>query len=407
MRFAHRAVPVCIAAAFVDVIGLGSAMPVLPRLITQLAHTDVQRATKLAGWLLAVFAAAQVVAGPVLGSIADRWGRRPVLIAALLAFAADYSLTALAPTMMWLFIGRAVAGVAGATLGPLNAVLADVSAPEDRAKTFGLLGASYGAGLALGPAIGGLTAHWGVRAPFWLAAGLALLNALAMIAFLPETLAHENRRPFSWAEANLVGALKPLLGVAKAGPLLFAWFLWQIGGYVYPATWSFWATLRFGWSAVAIGWSLAWMGVIELIVQVTLTERMVRRLGEWGAGLLGLLCSAATLAICAAVTSGWQVYAALSVGALSALAWPALNGRMSQLVDETRQGVLQGGMASLDSVAAVIGPPLATQSFTYGSARGMMGGAFLVGASLMGIAGLIIAWRVPRARPEPVTVSAK
>ena len=217
-----------------------------------------------------------------------------------------------------------------------------------------------------------------MRAPFWLAAGLALVNAVAMLAFLPETLAPENRRPFVLREATVFGAFRPLFAATRATPLLIAWFLWQLGSVVYPATWSFWATLRFGWSAAAIGWSLAWVGFLQLLVQVLFTGRAVTRLGEWGAAVLGLGCGAVTLLAYAFVTQGWQVYAFFLIGCLGALAWPALNGILSRSVDATRQGALQGGIGSMNSVAAIIGPLVAAQSLAWGSARGFDGAAFLV-----------------------------
>jgi len=281
-------------------------------------------------------------------------------------------------------------------LGPVNAVLADVSRPEDRARTFGLVGAAYGVGMTAGPAMGGFVAELGTRAPFWLAAGLSAVNAVAMLALLPETLADDKRRPVRLAEANVVGAFRPLLGLAGAAPLLFVWFLWQVADQVYPATWSFWGTERFGWGAAAIGWSFAWMGLTELVVQLALTDRLVRRLGEWGTALIGLGASAATIAGFAFVTETWQVYPILLAGSLGALAWPALNALLSRLVDETRQGVLQGGLNSVNSVAAAIGPVMGTQALAWGSGQGLVGLAFLLAAGLLAAAWVIVLAAVPR-----------
>jgi len=381
-RFGHRAVPIVLAAVTVDVIGFGIIMPVLPALITHLGHLDLAAATRVAGWLLAVFAIAQFVAGPVIGNLGDRFGRRPVLICSMLAFAVDYAITAAAPTLAWLFVGRLIAGVTGAIYGPAGAVIADVSPPEKRAASFGLLGAAFGIGFIIGPAIGGLVAGFGPRAPFIAAATLAALNALAMLLFLPETLALENRRPFNWRDAHIVGAFKPLFHAGRAGPLLVAWFLWQLGGVVYPATWSFWAAIRFGWDATAIGWSLAWVGFLQFLVQVLLTGRVVGRLGERGAAILGLACGAACLFAYAFVTQGWQVYAFFLVGCLGAFAWPALNGILSRMVDATRQGALQGGIGSMNSIAAILGPLLAAQALAWGSRVGFDGAAFLLAGAL-------------------------
>ncbi len=398
VRFDHRAVPIVLAAVVVDVIGFGIVMPVLPGLIVEIGHVTLPQATRIAGWMLAAFALAQFFAGPVLGNLGDRFGRRPVLMLAMLAYALDYALMAWAPTLAWLFLGRLVAGVAGASFGPAGAVIADVTPPERRAAGFGLLGACFGIGFIIGPALGGVVATFGHRAPFVAAAALAALNAAAMFLFLPETLRPENRRPFVLRDAHVIGAFRPLFAAGRAAPLLVAWFVWQVGGVVYPAVWSFWATIRFGWSATQIGWSLAWVGLLQLIVQVTLTARTVRRLGERTTAVLGLACSAATLLAYAFTTQGWQVYAFFLVGCLGALAWPAMNGLLSRLVDAQRQGTLQGGLGSLNSVAAIIGPLLAAQSLAWGAARGFDGLAFLIAGVLIGVAALIVALLVPTLR---------
>lgn len=398
-RFPHRAVPIVLAAVVVDVIGFGIVMPVLPALITDLGDVDLTEATRIAGWMLAVFAVAQFFAGPVLGSLGDRFGRRPVLMFSMLAFAIDYLLMAAAPTLAWLFVGRFVAGAAGAVFGPAGAVLADVSPPEKRAETFGLMGAAFGVGFIIGPAVGGLVSDLGPRAPFIVAAALAGLNAAAMFFLLPETLKPENRRPFRLRDATVVGAFRPLFQAGNAAPLLVAWFLWQLGTQVYPATWSFWASIRFGWDAGAIGWSLAWVGLLNVLVQVFLTRRVLSRTGERRAAMIGLFVATATFVAYAFTTRGWQVYAFYVFGCIAALAYPALNGLLSRMVDATRQGALQGGIGSMNSVAQIFGPLIAAQSLAAGSARGFAGAAFLVAAALNFLALLIIAWRTPHLRP--------
>ncbi|WP_375428720.1 MFS transporter [uncultured Sphingomonas sp.] len=398
-RFPHRAVPIVLAAVVIDVIGFGVIMPVLPRLITDLGRVDLAEAARIAGWMLAVFAAAQFFAGPILGGLGDRFGRRPVLIASMLAFSADYALMAAAPTLAWLFVGRAVAGAAGAVFGPAGAVLADVSPPDRRAEMFGLMGAAFGAGFIIGPAIGGLVSDPGARAPFIVAAALAGVNALVMFLFLPETLKPGNRRPFRLRDATVVGAFRPLFAAGNAAPLLVAWFLWQLGTQVYPATWSFWASIRFGWDAAAIGWSLAWVGLLNILVQVFLTRRVLDRVGERRAALIGLTASSVTFVTFALAAQGWQVYAFYLFGCIGALAYPALNGLMSRSVDATRQGALQGGIGSMNSVAQIVGPLLASQSLAAGAARGLPGSAFVVAAALTAAALLVIAIRLPHLRP--------
>ena len=400
-RFHHRAVPVVLAAVVIDVIGFGIVMPVLPALVTQLGHLELEAATRVAGWLLAVFAVAQFFAGPVLGHLGDRFGRRPVLIAAMLGFSLDYLLMAWAPTLGWLFVGRAIAGITGATFGPAGAVIADVTPPQKRASVFGLLGAAFGVGFIVGPALGGLVASFGTRAPFVVAAALAALNAVAMAWLLPETLDASHRRPFRLRDAHVVGAFRPLFHAGNATPLLLAWFLWQLGGVVYPSTWAFWASIRFGWNATAIGWSLAWVGFLTVIVQLAVTRRVVERLGERRTAIVGLACGGACLLAYAFTTHGWQVYAFFLVGALGALVYPAMNGILSRMVDASRQGALQGGIGSMNSVAAVLGPLIASQSLAWGAARGFDGAAFVVAAMLL-LGGMTIIVRLVPHRPVAV-----
>ena len=390
MLFEHRAVPIVLAAVAVDAIGFGIVMPVLPSLITELGHVDLPAATRLSGWMLALFALTQFFAGPVLGSLADRFGRRPVLIASMAAFSLDYLLMAAAPSLAWLFVGRAIAGVTGATYGSAGAVIADTHAPDKRARVFGLLGAAFGIGFMLGPALGGIAATLGTRAPFAVAAGLAAASALGIALFLPETLAPENRRTFRLKEANVIGAFRPLFAAGRAGPLLVAWFLWQLGSMVYPATWSFWAAIRFGWDATAIGWSLAWVGFLTVIVQGLMTERAVARLGERGAGVLGLAAGAIGMFGCALVTATWQIYTLFVVVAVDALAYPALNGLATRMVDASRQGGLQGGLNSLNSVAQILGPLIAAQSLATGARAGFDGAAFVLAGGMMTLAALIV-----------------
>ena len=308
---ARRAVPIVLVAVLIDTIGFGIVLPSLPTLLRQLDGATPAQAAGLGGWLQASFSLAQFAAGPVLGMLGDRFGRRPVLIASMVAFAVDYGLLSFAPTIGWLFLGRAVAGAAGSVTGPAGAVIADVTAPDRRAATFGYIGAAFGIGIVLGPALGGFAAAWGPRAPFVVAAGLAAINAAAMIVLMPETLAADARRPFRWRDATVIGAFQPLFGRRGAGPLLVSNFLWQVGAVVYPTVWAFWATLRFGWGGRAIGLSLAWIGLLMAAVQVGLTGRVIAALGERRAAMLGLAAGAACLGAYAFATAGWQVYALL------------------------------------------------------------------------------------------------
>lgn len=392
--FASRAVPIVLAAVLIDTVGFGIVIPILPQLITDVGRVDIDQATRISGYLLGVYALTQFFAGPVLGNLGDRFGRRPVLIASMLAFAVDYALMAVAPTLAWLFLGRAVAGVAGAIYGPASAVLADVTPPEDRTRVFGYIGATFGLGFIIGPALGGVIAAWGPRAPFVAAAAIGFANAAAMIFLMPESLARENRRPFDWRQANIVGSFRPLFKSGEAAPLLVAWFLWQLASMVYPATWSFWAAARFKWDAAAIGWSLAFVGLVMATTQVFLTGPIVARLGERRAAVVGLASGAGAFFGYVFVTAGWHAYAIFLASALSALVFPAMNGLLSRLADASHQGALQGGIGSMGSVAAIIAPLMLTQALASGVSHGFPGAAFLLAGLLAAGALAIVVWKV-------------
>ncbi len=402
MRFQHRAVPIVLAAVLIDTIGFGIVMPVLPTLIVQLKGGSLADAARTGGALLIAFAAAQFFAGPIFGNLGDRFGRRPVLLTAMVAFAIDYALMAFAPTIGWLFLGRIIAGVAGAIYGPANAVLADVTPPEKRGETFGLMGAAFGTGFIIGPAIGGLLAGFGPRAPFLVAGALAVLNACWMAAAMPETLEAADRRPFAWRRANAFGAFKPLFHAGGAAPLLIVAFCWQLGQMVYPATWAFWCEIRFGWSPHLIGLSLAASGVTMALTQVFVTGRAIRRFGELGTVMIGISVAVATFTAITFATTGWMVFALIALGSLTGLVFPGINALLSNGVDSANQGALQGGMASLGSVAEVIGPLAMTQTLAFGAEHGAPGAAFLLAAALAAVALAVLWWGIVRLKRPTV-----
>lgn len=391
IRFHHRAVPIVLAAVLIDTIGFGIVLPVLPSLVVELTGATLADASRIGGWLLIAFAVAQFFAGPVLGNLGDRYGRRPVLLLAMLAFGIDYALMAAAPTIAWLFLGRVIAGVAGATYGPANAVLADVTPPERRGQVFGWMGAAFGLGFILGPAIGGLLAGFGTRAPFIAAAVLAFTNAAVMFALLPETLDDAHRRRFEWKRANAFGAFRPLLAAGGAAPLLVAAFLWQLAHIVYPATWSFWAEIAHRWDAGMIGWSLAATGVTMALAQAFLTGPVIARWGEARAIVIGMVAGVLVLIGYVFARETWQVFALIALGAPMGLVYPATNALLSRLSDAKNQGALQGGMGALNSVTAIVGPLILTQALAFGAERGFAGGAFLVAAVMAALA-LITVW---------------
>ena len=386
MTFAHRAIPIALLAVLIDSIGFGIVLPVLPTLIVELTGQSLADAARTGGLLLIVFAVAHFFAGPIVGNLGDQYGRRPVLLAAMLIFAADYALMAFAPTLGWLFAGRLIAGIAGAVYGPANAVLADVTPPERRGATFGLMGAAFGIGFIIGPAIGGLLGSIGPRVPFMAAAALAAFNAAWIYFALPETLSPANRRKFEWKRANPLGAFAPLMGLKGALPLLVVVFIWQLAHQIYPATWAFFAEIAHGWSPREIGWSLAASGVTMALAQIFVTGRAIAALGEVRTVVIGLSVGALVYLGYAFATQGWQVYLLIACGALQALAFPSLNALLSRMVDASNQGALQGGMASLASIAAILGPLSLTQTLATGAEHGFPGAAFLLASVLTLIA---------------------
>ena len=400
----RRAVPIVLLVLLLDSIGFGIVLPVLPALIVDVAHVPMAQATRISGYLLVAYALMQFVAGPIIGNIGDSFGRRPVLLACVWAFAIDYAVMAAAPAIGWLFAGRLIAGIAGASYGPANAVLADVTPGEDRAKVFGWMGAAFGGGFILGPAIGGLLASFGPRAPFMAAAGLAALNGLWVLFSLPETLRPEDRRPFDWRRANAFSTFAPLFRLPADAPLIVASLLWQVAHEVYPATWSFWAVLKFGWTPAQIGWSLVAAGVAMGAAQVFITGPAVARFGEQRAIVVGMIVGGLAFAFYAVVPEGWMVYPIIAFSALQGLVYPSLNALLSRMTDASNQGALQGGMAAVASIAAIVGPLAMTQVLAAGAEQGFEGSAFVAAAVLVLLALMVVWAGVLRrsAAPPPV-----
>jgi DHA1 family tetracycline resistance protein-like MFS transporter len=380
----------------IDTIGFGIIMPVMPQLIVDLTGVTVAHATFIGGGLLVTYAVLQFLCGPIMGNLSDRFGRRPVLVVSLAAFAFDYMLMGFAPTIGWLFLGRAIAGVAGAVYSPAMAYIADVSAPEKRAQGFGMVGAAFGLGFIIGPAIGGLLGELGPRAPFFVAAALGALNFLYGLIVLPESLPVERRRKFEWRRANPMGALMALRRYPAVVAIAGAVFLWQLAHQVYPATWSFFATIRFGWSEAEIGLSLAFVGVLMAFTQGYLTGRIVPRIGEHRAVLIGVGSGVVSMLALALATQTWAAYAAILVGMLQGLAYPSMNAIMSKQVAGDQQGELQGAVASMMSLTTILGPLIMTQTlgrFSEATAPIHFPGAAFLLAAMLALASLAIVAR--------------
>jgi MFS transporter, DHA1 family, tetracycline resistance protein len=364
-------------AVLVDTVGLGIILPVTPELIMELSGQ----------WLWFVYALMQFFCAPILGNLGDRIGRRPVILFSLLALGLDYLIMGFAPRLLWLFVGRTLAGMAGASYVPAYAYLADVSPPDRRAQNFGLVGAAFGIGFILGPAIGGLLGQFGSRTPFFVAAAFALANATFGYFVLPESLSLEARRPFEIKRANPFGTLMQMRKYPVVLGLAGTLFLWQLGHQSLPSTWAFYTMYKFGWSEAAVGASLAFVGIVMAVSQGLLTRVLIPRLTELRAARIGLLCGALAFFGYSFATQGWMMYAAMVLWLFAGLVYPSLNAIMSRQIPRDAQGELQGGVASLASIASIIGPLLMTHlfgAFTSESAPVRFpGAAFLFAAMLV------------------------
>ncbi len=346
-----------------DTVGLGIIIPVTPELIMELTGEGLSRASIFGGWLAFSYAMMQFVCAPILGNLSDRFGRRPILLYSVASLGIDYLVMAMAPTIAWLFVGRALAGIAGASFTTAYAYITDISPPEKRAQNFGMIGAAFGAGFILGPAIGGLLGAYGPRAPFFVAAGLSLANFVYGMFVLPETLADDKRRQFKWRRANPVGTLLQIRRYPAVLGMLAALFLWQVAHQVMPSIWTYYTMLKFGWSEAMIGASLASFGIIMVIGQSTLPRIVVPKLGEHLTASLGLIVGGVGFVGYAFASHGWMMFALQITWLLGALVMPSTQSLLSQRVPADAQGELQGAVASLFSVSAIIGPLLMTQLF--------------------------------------------
>ena len=379
-----------------DMIGFGLITPVLPALIEEVGHVGVGGGAAVAGWMFFAFAIAQFVFGPVMGNLSDAYGRRPLLLLAVGGLALDYVLAALAPTLFWLFVGRVIAGICGASYVIANAYIADVTAPEDRARAFGMMGAAFGVGFVIGPAIGGLLGEFGPRVPFWVAAGLAGLNFLFGLFILPESLPRDRRRPFDIRRANPFGAFKVFRTYGNVLPLCAVVTVFFFATSVYPAIWPFWGIARFGWSEAVIGATLAAFGIVAAITQGALSGPLVKRFGEYRVAFVGLIFAALVAAGYGVAWSLPVVIVLIFLHAPEGLVHPMLVAILSKSVPDNAQGELQGGLSSLTNLAMLCGTVFFSQLFalTLDPARpeATAGTAFLVSAAVLAVAfGLFVA----------------
>jgi MFS transporter, DHA1 family, tetracycline resistance protein len=391
-----------------DVLGIGLIIPILPRLIQSFEGGSIVAASSTFGLLAALYSLMQFLCAPLLGSLSDRYGRRPVILASLFGSGLDYFFLAFAPSLGWFFVGRMIAGITGANYAVAAAYIADVSPPEKRAANFGLIGAAFGVGLVLGPALGGVLGNIGLRIPFLVAGGFTLLNWLYGWLVLPESLAPENRRRFNWGRANPVGALLDLRRYPMALGLAGTYFIIYLAHQVMPSTWVLYTGYRYHWTVGQTGLSLAMVGLMAAIVQGGLTRVVVRRFGEARTALAGMTVSAASYVAYGFASESWMAYSIIVIASLGGLTGPAVQGLISRGVGAREQGGVQGSLTSLVSVAGIIGPLLATRLFGYFIGETapfhLPGAAFFFSAVLVVIAmlmGLRLFQRNPSAASFP------
>ncbi len=347
-----------LATILINAIGFGIITPVLPELIMELGHSDLSEATAIGGTLSLLYAATQFVCGPLAGNLSDRFGRRPVLLGSLFGFSVDFLILAFAPTLTWLYVGRFMSGVFGASNAPAQSAIADATAPEDRPRLFGLIGAAFGIGFVIGPVIGGVLGEFGHRVPFFAAAALAAANCIYGFLVFPETMAPENRRTFQWRRANPVGALLNIRKLPGILPLAVVYFLWQVASLIYPMTWNFFAYGRYGWSSAMVGASLSAVGLSMALVQTFLTGRAVHRFGERQTAQVGIAFGALAMTAYVFIPNGWLGFAAIPLLAMQSLAQPALTAMLSRRATADTQGEVQGFASSVMALGAIVAPLL-------------------------------------------------
>lgn len=350
---------------FIDTVGFGIIMPVLPDFLMQLTDLSLSQTSSIAGYLVVAYAGLQFLFAPVIGNLSDRYGRRPVLLISLAMYSVNYLIAGLATTLWVLFLGRILTGITSATYATANALIADVSAPEERAQNFGLLGVAFGMGFIVGPSLGGFLSSIDIRLPFFAAAGMAALNTLYGYVVLKETLPAGSRRKFEWQRANPLGMLLQLRRYPVLIGLVCVMFIYNVGHHVYPSNWNFYTIEKFAWEPWEIGLSMGLVGVLMAFTQGYLIRIIIPRWGAPTTAFIGFAIGATAYLGIAFAPDSLTLYMWCIFSALAGMAGPAVAGIMSNQVPQNEQGELQGINASFGSIAAIIGPLLMTQSFSY------------------------------------------
>jgi len=381
----------------IDVIGLGIIIPVVPKLLQQLlGSTDISKASQYGGWLTFAYASMQFLFSPILGNLSDKYGRRPVLLFSLFGFGIDYLFLSFAPSIVWLFVGRIIAGITGASFTTASAYIADISTPENRAQNFGMIGAAFGLGFIIGPLLGGLLGEYGARIPFLVSAGLALANWLYGYFVLPESLDTAHRRPFEWRRANPLGSIKQLKKYPAVGGLIISLLLIYLAGHAVQSNWSFFNIEKFHWTPKMIGISLGAVGLLVATVQGGLIRIINPKIGNEKSVYFGLGLYALGLLLFSFASESWMMFVFLIPYCLGGIAGPALQSIISGHVPSNEQGELHGALTSLISVTSIVGPLLMTNSFAYFTGPHQPfyfpGIAFFIGAIFM-VTSAVLAYR--------------
>jgi MFS transporter, DHA1 family, tetracycline resistance protein len=379
-----------------DTLALGLIIPVLPKLIESFVDNDTASAARIFGLFGTAWALMQFFFSPVLGGLSDRFGRRPVVLLSNLGTALDYVLMALAPSLIWLFVGRLISGITTASISTAFAYIADITAPAKRAAVFGKIGVAFGAGFILGPALGGLLGDSDPRLPFWVAAGLSFANTLYGFFILPESLPKERRSPWRWRRANPVGALRMLASDRVLAGLSVANFFAQLAHVVLPSVFVLYATYRYGWDSKTVGLTLALVGICSMVVQGGAIGPIVRRFGEWRALFLGLACGAVGFFIYGMAPTGTLFWLGIPVMSLWGVAGAATQALATRQVAPEQQGQLQGATSSVVGIAQLIGPFLFTLTFAYfigpHAPLTLPGAPFLLAAAMLSLAAAVSVW---------------
>ena len=377
------------------IVGLGLLIPVLPSLVKQFKGGDEAAGSHAYGWLVSIYAVMQFIGSPILGSLSDRFGRRRIILIATAGSAIDYCIMALAPSLSWLFVARIIAGFTAGVLATANAYITDITPPDKRAAAFGTLGAAFGIGFVIGPALGGFLGDINIHLPFWFAAGCSGLNWIYGLVVLPESLKPEHRRPFSWKRANPVGALLALRRLPAVLGLAEAYFIQMLAQSMMFTIWALYTDHRYQWSKSAVGLSLMFVGVLTGLVQAVLVKKIVPKLGDTRAVVLGMGISILAYVGYGLSPYGWLIYVIIFFGAFGGIAGPAMQSYISKHVAHNEQGSVQGVLVGLQSLAAIPGPFIATWSFGWaisaGHAPSLSGIAFFEAAACIAVALLMVA----------------